>query len=194
MKGNQVRIVSGSAGGLWIKLPRHFKSRPTQDRVRQAVFSSLGALVPEACVLDLCAGSGAYGIESLSRGAEKCVFVDIDRNCTAAIKENLTYCKLSGNIMTLSAESFLQGNDCSGFQIVFFDPPYLKERVDLAKTPTSDLFAARLAPGTRLIWEHDNLNTWSEHPTLRLLKHNHYGDTGVLFLEVTKVEKNSESL
>ena len=84
-----MRIIAGSAKGRTIKIPKRKTIRPAQDRVRQAVFSMLYGLVENARVLDLFAGSGAYGLEALSRGAKHATFVDDDKTCTEIIKENL---------------------------------------------------------------------------------------------------------
>src|SRR5688572_25251899 len=83
-----MRIISGTAGGIPIAVPRSLL-RPTADRVREAVFSILGTRVEGAAVLDLFAGSGSYGLECLSRGARSAVFVESDRGATAVISQNL---------------------------------------------------------------------------------------------------------
>jgi len=84
-----MRIITGSAKGRKIKIPKVGTIRPAQDKVRQAVFSMLYGLVEGSHVLDLFAGSGSYGLEALSRGAKNVIFVDINKRCTETIKENL---------------------------------------------------------------------------------------------------------
>ena len=71
-----LRVISGSAGGLHLKSPKRHQLRPTQDRIRQVIFSSLAELIPGARVLDLYAGTGSFGIEALSRGAASATFID----------------------------------------------------------------------------------------------------------------------
>jgi 16S rRNA (guanine966-N2)-methyltransferase len=182
--GPKVRVTSGSAGGLWLTLPKSFSSRPTQDRVRQAVFSSLGGRVPEARVLDLFAGSGAYGIEALSRGAREAVFVERDRACVQAIEANLNHCHLEdgGRVLNQEAEAWLGTFSGEPFDLVFLDPPYLKQKLDLATLPWTGLLRKVCQPGALIIWEHDALNTWSGHPELELRKPKRYGNSGVLYL------------
>ena len=84
-----MRIISGTAGGIPLEVPKTV-TRPTQDRVRQAVFSMIGELVIDANVLDLFAGTGAFGLECLSRGAKSVVMVDENRNACEVIRRNMT--------------------------------------------------------------------------------------------------------
>src|SRR5512133_3196522 len=90
-----MRIIAGSAGRIAIKVPPAV-ARPTTDFVRQAIFSILGERVENARALDLFAGSGAIGLEALSRGAASCVFVDEHRQAAAVISENLAKSRLDG--------------------------------------------------------------------------------------------------
>ena len=95
-----MRIIAGIAGRLAIKVPSAV-ARPTTDFVRQAVFSILGERVDNARVLDLFAGSGALGLEALSRGAATCVFVDEHRQAAQVITHNLTKSRLAGGRLSL---------------------------------------------------------------------------------------------
>ena len=105
-------------------------ARPTSDRVREALFSILGARVPAAAVLDLFAGSGALGLEALSRGAESAVFVDRDRAAIQVIRKNLEKARLVGTIRPGDVIAFLGGARDDGFDLIFADPPYLKREGD----------------------------------------------------------------
>lgn len=183
MSTGRIRIVAGSAGGLWISLPPRFSSRPTQDRVKQAIFSSLGNAVIGARVLDLFAGSGNLGIEALSRGAESCVFVESERSYTETIRKNLEHCKLTGRVIHQKAETFLTTLHNADFNLVFLDPPYLKEVADIALHPLADALAACLPSSAIVVWEHDARNTWTPHVAFQTLKQTRYGDTSVLFLK-----------
>src|SRR5436189_4442328 len=102
-----MRVIAGRAGGVRLTSPKS-GVRPTMDRVKAAIFSSLGEMVIGARVLDLFAGTGALGIEALSRGAESAVFVEEDRQSTMAIEKNLAKAKLSGSIRQQDAFSFLK--------------------------------------------------------------------------------------
>ena len=93
-----MRVIAGSAGGIRLKIPPH-NLRPTMDMVREAAFSALADLVVGARVLDLFAGSGAYGIEALSRGAAEAVFVDDHPKSIESIRFNLSRTKLDGKVI-----------------------------------------------------------------------------------------------
>ena len=90
-----MRVIAGSAGGVHLAVPKR-GVRPTMDRVKAAIFSSLGEAIIGARVLDLFAGSGALGIEALSRGAASAIFLEDDRQSAEAIEENLAKTKLNG--------------------------------------------------------------------------------------------------
>lgn len=184
-----MRIISGQAGGLAIQVPKSL-TRPTTDKVRQAIFSMLGDMVPSARVLDLFAGSGAMGLESLSRGAESAFFVDEQRAACEVIRSNLAKTKLIGGtvragdaIRTLAELSKL---NAGGFDLVFADPPYQHERNDrnwaqtLVDDPSLPLllssegaFVLECARSSALIIP---AQTW------RVVREKDYGDTRVILL------------
>lgn len=128
-----MRIIAGRAGGIVIKAPTT-DARPTSDRVREAVFSMLGTSCENARVLDLFAGSGALGIEALSRGAVEAVFVEQQRNAGAVIEENLRRAKLeNGRVLKADVFAALRRLADAGekFDIIFADPPYAKKPGDV---------------------------------------------------------------
>jgi 16S rRNA (guanine966-N2)-methyltransferase len=121
-----MRVVAGEYKGHRLAAPKRGSTRPTQDRVREALFSILGT-VRGARVLDLFAGSGALGIEALSRGARECTFVDSDGAATHAIRENLRRLGTDeGRIVRSDALAFLRAAARRGerWDLVFCDPPY----------------------------------------------------------------------
>jgi 16S rRNA (guanine966-N2)-methyltransferase len=121
-----VRIVAGSRKGHRISAPKGVVTRPTSDRVREAVFSIVGS-VEGAAVLDLFAGSGALGLEALSRGAASCVFVERDRDAARVIQANLEKLRLTGaTIVARDAASALRDERDRGrrYDLVLADPPY----------------------------------------------------------------------
>jgi 16S rRNA (guanine966-N2)-methyltransferase len=121
-----MRVIAGSAGGTPLVAPAK-GTRPVSDRAREGVFSSLGARVDGAVCLDLFAGSGAMGIEALSRGAEACTFVDKSRSAAAAIERNLAKTHLQDRavVVTRDAAAFLEHPPGSGdVDLAFVDPPY----------------------------------------------------------------------
>lgn len=122
-----MRIVAGSARGRRLQTPSGNDVRPTTDRVREATFNALGSLgvVHAARVLDLFAGSGALGIEALSRGAAHVTFVDTSPAALAAVRANLASCDLGdqAEVVRADALTFL-GRATDGFDLVLLDPPY----------------------------------------------------------------------
>jgi 16S rRNA (guanine966-N2)-methyltransferase len=121
-----VRIVAGSRKGHRIEAPKGVVTRPTGDRVREAVFSILGS-VGGARALDLFAGSGALGLEALSRGATSCVFVERDRDAVRVIQANLTKLGLTGAVVVArDATTALREERDRGrrYDLVLADPPY----------------------------------------------------------------------
>ncbi len=138
-----MRIVAGSAKGVRLApVPRGV--RPVSDMAREGVFSSLGAQVAGARVLDLYAGTGAMAIEALSRGAERAVLVDRDRSAARTIRDNLERARLaaSGEIVVARVASFLgrAGANADPFDLVLVDPPYA--------TPVRELEAVLEALGS----------------------------------------------
>jgi 16S rRNA (guanine966-N2)-methyltransferase len=121
-----LRVVAGEAGGRRLVAPRS-GARPTSDRVKEALFAALGAEhIVGAVVLDLYAGSGALGIEALSRGADRAVFVDIDRRSEDAIRANLATTGFTdrARVARAPAAAFLRRGRHGPFDLVFLDPPY----------------------------------------------------------------------
>jgi 16S rRNA (guanine(966)-N(2))-methyltransferase RsmD len=126
-----VRIIGGIYRSRIISMPKGVDIRPTQDRVREAVFNMLGD-INEKHILDIFAGSGAFGIEALSRGASHAVFVDVDARCVGTIKANLESMGIEEyqyDIMKRNAFATMPALDKDGekFDIVFVDPPYYKD-------------------------------------------------------------------
>jgi 16S rRNA (guanine966-N2)-methyltransferase len=121
-----VRIIGGTHRGRRIVAPRGDDTRPTGDRVREALFNLVGP-VDDASVIDLYAGSGALGLEALSRGARRCVFVENDAEACRVIKRNLETLGLTGAlVLQRDAVSVLRGERTAGhsYELVLLDPPY----------------------------------------------------------------------
>ena len=120
-----MRVVAGELGGRRLVAPEGTSTRPTTDRVREAIFNSLGSagVLEGAIVADLFAGSGAIGIEALSRGAERCFFVERDRAALRALRENLDALDLTGRAKVLPADALSVAATIDA-DIVFADPPY----------------------------------------------------------------------
>jgi 16S rRNA (guanine966-N2)-methyltransferase len=122
-----MRVVSGTAGGLRLVAPDGQATRPTSDRAREATFNALGSLgaVEDAAVLDLFAGSGAMGIEALSRDAAHATFVDNDQRALRAIRANLDTTKLGDRATVVAADAFAFLSTVDRrFDLAVLDPPY----------------------------------------------------------------------
>jgi len=135
-----MRIVAGAAKGRRLTVPA-IGVRPTPDRVREALFSSLADVVVDADMLDLFAGSGAVGLEALSRGARSVTFVENDSKTAAVVRQNIDTVGLDGaHLNSQSAAQFLQKTPQKAFTLVFLDAPYSVE------TATIDTYLAALTP------------------------------------------------
>jgi 16S rRNA (guanine966-N2)-methyltransferase len=170
-----VRVIGGRLGGRTLTAPRGRATRPTPERVREALFSIL-ADVEGARVLDLFAGTGALGIEALSRGAAVATLVDSSPNAVAAISANLEALGLEAEVRRQRVLAFLEGARANArqYDLVFLDPPYgqataLGQEVSAALAPV-------LAPGARVVTESDR-RAPLELPPLRPLDERRYGDT-----------------
>lgn len=125
-----MRVIAGKARSLQLKAPNGLGTRPTTDRIKETLFNMLQNDVPGSSFLDLFAGSGAVGIEALSRGATWAVFVEKDKEALACIADNLKHTKLSDKSSVLKQDVFvgLQSMEYKyHFDIVFMDPPYDNE-------------------------------------------------------------------
>ena len=180
-----MRIVAGTAGGLEIATPKT-DLRPTMDRVRGAIFSSLGEFIVGARVLDLFAGSGGLGIEALSRGAAAAVFVENDRRATAVIEKNLAHTRLTGTIHTLDIFSYLDRlAGAAAFDAILADPPYAKQPGERDFAPEllrSESLRRALKPGGLFILEHLPHAALDLAPAWELVRAKRYGATAVAFL------------
>jgi 16S rRNA (guanine(966)-N(2))-methyltransferase RsmD len=123
-----MRIIAGEFRGRRLRAPEGLSTRPTSDKVRESLFNILGSAVVGARVLDLFAGSGAVGLEALSRGAESVVFVEASRKALALLDDNVEHCGVRNSVMLVQkdARSALRALATSGkcFDFVYVDPPY----------------------------------------------------------------------
>jgi 16S rRNA (guanine966-N2)-methyltransferase len=169
-----VRVIAGTHGGRELTAPKGRATRPTSDRVREALFSILGD-VHDLRVLDLFAGSGALGIEALSRGATQATLVDSARSAMAAIRRNLEALGMEAEVVAQPAARFLQAalRDGRQYDLVFLDPPY-RHASTLGRELSSALMPI-LAADARVVAESDRRSPLGLE--LRLLDERRYGDT-----------------
>ena len=170
-----MRVVAGRYGGRRLSAPAGSATRPTSDRVREALFAMLGEL-DGLRVLDLFAGSGALGIEALSRGAAEAVFVDSASRAVRAVRQNLSALSIAtADVRQQDARAFLRNASGAGrqYDLCFLDPPY--RRAAGLSVELSRMLPAVLAPGARAVCESDRRAPLEL--TLRLAGERRYGDT-----------------
>jgi len=168
-----VRVVAGEFGGRRLHSPRGVRTRPTADRVREALFSMLGD-VSGARVLDLCAGSGALGIEALSRGARSVVFVERDPRAAAVIERNLASLGVEQRVVRQDAVRFLTRTE-GMFDLVLCDPPY--DSASRLAEPLAERLPAITADHARIVTESDK--RMPLQLPFALLTERTYGDTRI---------------
>ncbi len=182
-----MRVIAGKYRGRNLKSPPSLEVRPTSDRLRETLFNVLAPRISGARFLDLCAGSGAVGIEALSRGATHVTFVDRSRKMCGLVEANLDLCRIPEDETTVvQAESsdFLNRDpNNEGWNIVFFDPPYaadyLKTLERLAATTTL------LTGDAVVVVEHHHKKDLPEEiGTLRRTRVLKQGDSSLSFYEV----------
>jgi 16S rRNA (guanine966-N2)-methyltransferase len=176
-----MRVIAGTARGVPLRAPRDTATRPVTDRVKETLFGILGQRVPDARVLDLYAGSGALGIEALSRGAAHATFVERGRDALAAVRHNLERTGLAGEASVHGGDvlRFLNGaQGMAPFDLAFLDPPYA-ERAILAPL---ERLVPLLSPDAGVVVKHfwrtpvpvpDGMAVWRER---------RFGETALTFL------------
>jgi 16S rRNA (guanine966-N2)-methyltransferase len=181
-----MRIVGGRLRGRLLQAPASRAIRPTSERLRESIFDILihrhGGVVDGARVVDLFAGSGALGIEALSRGAKFALFVDNAAEARALLRANIEALALGGVTRIWRADATVLGRAPSGlpFTLAFLDPPYEK---GLAEPALAGLVEGRwLAPGAVVVVEESAKTELRPPAPLRVLDERSYGETKVAFL------------
>ncbi|WP_204260265.1 16S rRNA (guanine(966)-N(2))-methyltransferase RsmD [Caloranaerobacter azorensis] len=181
-----MRVITGTAKGHRLKVPKGLDVRPTTDRIKESLFNILGNNLEGSVVLDLFAGSGSIGIEFLSRGAKECYFIDNSIISIKAIKENLIKTKLidKSYVYKNTAEKAIKKLGIRGirFDYIFMDPPYEKGLV----IPTLESIAYQdlLKEEGIIIIEHESkLDLLNEIVSFVKVRENDYGNTKITFYE-----------
>ena len=174
-----MRVIAGSARGVPLRAPKDGATRPITDRVKETLFGILGDRVPDGRVLDLYAGSGAIGIEALSRGAQRADFVERDRSALAALRANLERTRLPGaSVHEADVERFLAVAE-GPWDLVVLDPPY---EVRAIVAPLRALVPL-LAPGGSVVIKHFWRAETPEVDGLAVVRQRRFGETMLTFLE-----------
>lgn len=186
-----MRVIAGSAGGIRLDVPKT-DVRPTMDRVKAAIFSSLGEKVIGARVLDLFAGTGGLGIEALSRGAAEALFVENENNAVRAIEKNFIRARVRGRVTRQDVARFLTtARTDQQFDLIFADPPY--DRPEGEESFTNILLrapelAAMLAPEGIFVLEKRPGEALPPQEFWNVRRARKYGATEVIFLERAPVD------
>ena len=181
-----MRVISGIARGTKIKSIDSMSTRPTLDRVKEALFNILQNYIKNAIVLDLFAGSGALGIEALSRGAKRAYFCDINKEAIKIIKENLEKTRLIEKSVIYNEDYIIAIKKIKApLSIVFLDPPY---KLDLAVKSIKELQKNKLLTNNSIIIiETDELNRDIEElqkiENLEIIDNRKYGRANLIFIK-----------
>ncbi|MBF6191080.1 16S rRNA (guanine(966)-N(2))-methyltransferase RsmD [Nocardia sp. CDC186] len=180
------RIVAGTAGGRRLRVPPS-GTRPTSDRVREALFSALDARLDfaGARVLDLYAGSGALGLEALSRGAEHALLVESDRKAAAVVRGNIADLGLPGaELRVATVASVLQSGGAGEFDLVFSDPPYAVDNAAVLADLSALAERGWLRPGALIVLERSARSPETAWPAGFVpAKSRRYGETRIELAE-----------
>ncbi|NMH98841.1 16S rRNA (guanine(966)-N(2))-methyltransferase RsmD [Pseudonocardia acidicola] len=174
-----MRIIAGRVGGRRLAVPPK-GTRPTSDRVREALFSALenDPGLDDAAVLDLCAGSGALGLEALSRGAGHALFVESDRRAAAVLKRNVADLGLGGEVRAAPAGTVLAGPADRAYDLVLVDPPYAVTDAEVAGWLAAAYAHGWLAPDATVVVERAARSGPFDWPEpIRAVRERRYGDT-----------------
>ena len=183
-----MRIITGKAKGITLKTPSGESTRPTSERVKEAVFSMLQFDIENRCVLDLFAGSGQMGLEALSRGALEATFVDKSKDAIKLIKENLEKTKLvnSGIVFQSDYLDFIKRNSGNQYDIIIIDPPYALKMYNPALKEL--LNSKMIKPTTLIVCESGTDEIFNGDSALQtqfeIAKQNKYGNTYITILKL----------
>ena len=182
-----MRVISGKARGLKLNTPKSEDVRPTTDRVKESLFNIINPYIMDGDILDLFAGTGSLGIECLSRGANKCVFVDLNRSSIDIVKSNIKKARVEENseVMNVDFKSAIERvkNNSYKFDVIFMDPPYYKDMFinALEKIDNADL----LDEDGIIVIEHDSKDDFPENiGRLEKSKSKKYGNTTLTFYKL----------
>lgn len=186
-----MRVIAGKYRGRNLKSPHSLEVRPTSDRLRETIFNVIAPQIDGTRFLDLCAGSGAVGVEALSRGAAHVTFVDRSRKMCGLVEANLDLCKIPEDeteVVQAEASDFLSRSltaNTEAWDVVFFDPPYANDYLKVL-TALGNNASQLITPGGIVIVEHHHKKQLPEESgqlkRTRILKQ---GDSALSFYQMT---------
>jgi 16S rRNA (guanine966-N2)-methyltransferase len=186
-----MRVIAGIYKGRRLKSPPSMQVRPTSDRLRETLFNVIAPRIEGVRFLDLCAGSGAVGIEALSRGASHATFVDRSRKMCGLVESNLDLCRIpeeQTEVVNATAEDFLKqdkGRKDRPWEIIFFDPPYKNDYLEVLRLLATQARALLDKDGVLIIEHHHKTELPQKVDALtrvRLLKQ---GDSALSFYQMS---------
>ena len=191
-----MRVISGTCKGKRLFSLKGLNLRPTSDRVKEAIFDILQDQIEGRQVLDLFAGTGALGIEALSRGARGAVFVEESPRSLTVLRKNIEECRVKDRAQVLAREvmtgiKILEAKGES-FQLIFLDPPYGKGVAH--KTLKALAASSIVSPDTMIVAEHAAADDISSIPHLERVDARKYGGTRVSFFQLQKEPKEFNSI
>lgn len=177
-----MRVISGSARGKKLLCAEGLDVRPTLDRVKESIFNMIAFDLPEKNVLDLFSGSGALGIEALSRGAKSCTFIDKSAQSVNITKKNLeaTHLLDSASVFSCDSIDFLKNTD-KKFDIIFIDPPYESDLYEKSLNAIKE--SGILADDGFIVLEYDATTPNFSTGNFSIIKEKHYGRVNILMLK-----------
>jgi 16S rRNA (guanine966-N2)-methyltransferase len=176
-----LRIISGTFGGRTISSPDGKKTHPMSERVRNALFNSLGGVVEDAVVLDAFAGTGSLGLEALSRGAQHATFIERDRVAQKVLDENIKLLRIEKNtkLIRASVSSWIDTYDGPKFDLIFVDPPYH----DMQLSTVSRLMGL-LKPGALMVLSKPGRSESPTRPGVVVVDNRSYGDATLTYFRL----------
>ena len=185
-----MKVISGTLKGRIIKGYNIEGTRPTMDRVKESLFASINSYIKNSIVLDLFAGSGNLGIESISNGANKCYFVDNNKICTKVIEENITNFNIKDKCTILNMDynkslNYFKDNNIR-FDLILVDPPYKYEIINEIMSKVENYNLLNNGGIIVLEYQSDNINITNNN--YDLLKYKKYGDK---YISIYKFNQNN---
>ena len=182
MKTSKIRIIGGSLKGNYIFFPSSSKLRPTSNKLREILFNWLSFGITGLKCADCFSGSGALGIEAISRGAQSATFIEKTPKFAASIEANLERLNISGKceIKIINAFDWLKSDSLGELDLIFFDPPFFDERI---QGLLASLESLKIKKGTLIYFEKSTFDKINIPNSLKLLKSKSVGDAEGLLLE-----------